>query len=84
MKQVLERERGRERKEMATCYVKIYFIPPLIPSYAPLQVTKRLIMAGAEVNAMRDTLTTPLHAAAVIGHTDIIELLLEVRNGCET
>ncbi|XP_063846089.1 transient receptor potential cation channel subfamily A member 1 homolog isoform X2 [Scylla paramamosain] len=40
------------------------------------EIAKRLILAGANVNTVRDSLTTPLHAAASIGHTELIKLLL--------
>ncbi|KAK3859862.1 hypothetical protein Pcinc_034051 [Petrolisthes cinctipes] len=42
-----------------------------------IQVAKRLLEAGADVDAVRDTLATPLHAAAVVGDSDLISLLLE-------
>lgn len=52
----------------------------IIPSHTSKQVVRRLIQAGADVNSVRDTLSTPLHAAAVTGNADIVQLLLEV--GC--
>ncbi|XP_042214247.1 transient receptor potential cation channel subfamily A member 1 homolog isoform X3 [Homarus americanus] len=42
-----------------------------------IQVAARLLDAGADVDAVRDTLATPLHAAAAVGDTDLINLLLE-------
>lgn len=77
-------------QEVMFLHVQIYISVLLtISSSAPFtslsillplsQVVRRLIQAGADVNSVRDTLATPLHAAAVIGHADIIQLLLEVR-----
>lgn len=47
--------------------------------YYLLQVARCLLAAGADVDAVRDTLATPLHAAASVGDRDLITLLLEVR-----
>ncbi|XP_069174847.1 transient receptor potential cation channel subfamily A member 1 homolog isoform X4 [Procambarus clarkii] len=42
-----------------------------------LQVARRLLDAGAHLEAVRDTLATPLHAAAAVGNTDLVKLLLQ-------
>ncbi|XP_068249793.1 transient receptor potential cation channel subfamily A member 1 homolog isoform X2 [Palaemon carinicauda] len=41
------------------------------------KITEKLILAGADVDAMNDSLSTPLHAAAAVGDTDLIKLLLQ-------
>lgn len=41
------------------------------------KITEKLILAGADVDAMNDSMATPLHAAAAVGDTDLIKLLLQ-------
>ncbi|XP_069935680.1 transient receptor potential cation channel subfamily A member 1 homolog isoform X4 [Cherax quadricarinatus] len=42
-----------------------------------IKVVRRVLDAGADVDAVRDTLATPLHAAAAVGDTDLLTLLLK-------
>ncbi|CAL4060386.1 unnamed protein product, partial [Meganyctiphanes norvegica] len=41
------------------------------------KVASRLLRAGADVNAVQDTLATSLHAAAVVGDEELIKLLIQ-------
>ncbi|MBN2319835.1 MAG: ankyrin repeat domain-containing protein, partial [Acidobacteria bacterium] len=42
-----------------------------------IALVRRLLEAGADVNAASKSGMTPLHAASLKGHTEIVKLLLE-------